>query len=203
MRKLLLIILFLPSITIAQEKMSLFMESNINYAPFGIKVIAENDSTNVGAYFTLKLSEDYFFREVKKESTATIYDEDAITMDINELIVGGGVVVKICKNIDFQGGIGIMMGNKFMLSYSRRNIGTTNNPIYEWNSSDTWIKTNNMMTMPMASFGIVLSSRKFKFSIGNETAFTRERHYMASQLNQKSFARLSSLTFGLGYTFSK
>lgn len=188
MKKLFFIILLFPLFSIAQDKISLLLESNINYAPFGIKILIQNDTSKVGAFFTMKLSEDCFFRSVDKNSTMSKYNEDAAIMDINEFIVNGGVVLKIATNIDFYGGLGVLMGNKF---------------IYKSSLTNPWVKTNSMIMMPMASFGIVLTRNRFKISIGNETAVTRETHYMQSILNDKSFARLSSITFGFGYTFGK
>jgi|GEM_PF-2607347 len=202
MKKLIFVVLFLPLLTFAQEKITLLVESNIEYAPIGLKLMIQPIDNKMGGYLTVKISEDIFFRDVNKGKSAIDFNEDAVTVDINEVIIGGGIVLNISDNIDFYGGVGIMTGTKFMLNYYSRNIGTTKNPIYEWNSSDYWTKTNSTMLMPMASFGVVLTKNRLKFSIGNETAFTKDAHFMSSKLNQKSFARLSSFTFGIGYTFN-
>lgn len=222
MKKILLIILLLPLFSFAQEtwivdvkdtkvgntiqakqtevekfklptsyeKISLLFESNINYAPLGLKLIFVDDSAGIGGYITAKISEDYILRDVyHTRETASITDKTTV-MDMNELIIGLGFVFNVNKGIDFYLGSGVMAGRIYVPDYYSNKT-----------SFSQWKKTDSSKALPMVSFGIVLAYERLKFTMGNETAFSTDNRLPGYSLNTKSFGRLSSFTFGMGYTF--
>ena len=185
MKKLLLFIILIPIFSIAQENITLFFDSNIEYSPFGIKVMIKSEDKTNGGYFTIKLAEDWLFRNVDMGSKPKIYNENADRIDISELMMAAGIVSNINNNIDFYLGVGVMGGDIFM----------------KQDNQNEWSRTTRKVAMPLASFGLILTRNRIKFSIGNETAFTSDKNYPKDLLNDKSFARLSSFTLGIGYSF--
>ena len=184
------------------DKFTLFLESNINYAPIGVKLMIQEDN-NFGAYLTVKISEDYFFRNVTKVNDVAKAEQYSSAFDINELIVCGGAVFNITNNIDVYTGVGILTGSKYVLDYYYTDVNPTTKIDLVRREGTEWVKTDKSSLMPMLSFGIILTKDRFKFSFGNETAFAKDDDYPVGYLNEKSFARLSSFTFGIGYTFGK
>ena len=191
-----------PKESQSAERFTVFLESNINYAPIGVKLMIQ-EKNKVGAYLTVKISEDYFFRNVTEVSNVANAEKYSSAFDINELIICGGAVFNIANNIDVYTGVGILTGSKYVLDYYYTDVNPTTKVDLVRREGTEWVKTDKSSLIPMLSFGIILTKDRFKFSFGNETAFAKDTDYPIGYLNTKSFARLSSVTFGIGYSFSR
>lgn len=188
MKYFLFFLALFPLISTAQQRVSILLESNINYAPLGMKLIINDESKNLGLYLTTKISEDYFMRDIYNVGARLPISNSDIA-DFNELVIGGGLIFNVNESFGIYIGSGIMTGNSFISEKHGSGL------------NKEWIRTSESVNLPMASFGLTMDWQSLKFTIGNETAFTTEETLPGNYINSEPYKRLSSFTFGIGYTF--
>ncbi|MDX9881687.1 MAG: hypothetical protein RBS73_06445 [Prolixibacteraceae bacterium] len=182
--------ILLPFIALCQES-TLFIESNITYAPIGIKFMHRNDVSKTGFFVAARISEDYLTREVAKGSAGKYEEGDLF--DVNESIISFGTYYRFLNNIDFYFGFGILGGRKFKIGYDD-------------SENKTWTKYTGMNSIgmsPLISYGFIFDLEDIRVSFGYDIAFSSKNSYPEALLNDRSFLRLTGITIGIGYILNR
>ena len=159
--------------------------SNIEYAPIGIGILKSANYGRPGYFFTLKISEDFITRDKEPD----LRSSSSYIFDVDEIFITGGVNTKLYETVDFNIGLGFMWGFPWDASTK---ISEGNKII--WTNSS---KSPDLSFVLTGGFSFNINS--IKLLIGYDVAFVKSDDYPVYILNDNSAARLSSLTFGIGF----